>query len=105
MTKFVSIIGNGESRLGFDLTPLKSFSTVVGCNAQFRDYNFDYFVCADRHMCQEAVNAVGKNTTISVKGRHDPCVGIRAVPVAEAMMAITILDQLLEHESQIGKIE
>ena len=44
MTKFVSIIGNGESRLGFDLTPLKNFSTVVGCNAQFRDYNFDYFV-------------------------------------------------------------
>jgi hypothetical protein len=64
MTKFVSIIGNGESRFGFDLVPLKKFSTVVGCNAQFRDYNFDYFVCADRHMCQEAANTVGKNTTI-----------------------------------------
>jgi hypothetical protein len=44
MTKFVSIIGNGESRFGFDLVPLKKFSTVIGCNAQFRDYNFDYFV-------------------------------------------------------------
>jgi len=64
MTKYVTIIGNGESRRGFDLQPLKIFSTVVGCNAQFRDYNFDYFVCADRHMCQEAVNTVGKNTII-----------------------------------------
>ena len=69
MTKFVSIIGNGESRLGFDLTPLKNFSTVVGCNAQFRDYNFDYFVCADRHMCQEAVNTVGKNTVIYTRDK------------------------------------
>jgi len=54
---------------------------------------------------RKTITKFGKNTTISVKGRHDPCVGIRAVPVGEAMMAITILDQLLEHESQIGKIE
>ena len=39
-----------------------------------------------------------------LKVRHDPCVGIRAVPVAEAMIAVTLLDQLLEHESQIGPI-
>ena len=69
MTKFVAIIGNGESRLGFDLQPLKKFSTVVGCNAQFRDYNFDYFVCADRHMCQEAVNTVGKQTIIYTRDK------------------------------------
>lgn len=64
MTKFVSIIGNGESRTGFDLIPLKKFSTVIGCNAQFRDYNFEYFVCCDKHMCQEAANTVGKQTKI-----------------------------------------
>ena len=64
MTKFVTIVGNGESRFGFDLTPLKQFSTVIGCNAQFRDYVFESFVCCDRHMCQEAVNTVGKNTAI-----------------------------------------
>lgn len=64
MTKFVSIIGNGESRFGFDLTPLKLFSTVIGCNALFRDYTLDYLVCADKHMCQEAANACGKGTTI-----------------------------------------
>ena len=64
MTKFVTIVGNGESRFGFDLTPLKQFSTVIGCNAQFRDYVFESFVCCDRHMCQEAANTVGKNTAI-----------------------------------------
>ena len=37
----------------------------------------------------------GQDTTLITKGRHDPCVGIRAVPVAEAMMACVILDHLL----------
>ena len=64
MTKYVSIIGNGESRRGFDLSPLKSFSTVVGCNAIHRDYFTEYLVCCDRHMCQQAVNNSSKNTTI-----------------------------------------
>ena len=64
MTKFVSVIGNGESRRGFDITPLKGITTMVGCNAIFRDHNLDYVVACDRHMCQEAVNTVGKNTTI-----------------------------------------
>ncbi len=39
------------------------------------------------------------------KGRHDPCVGIRAVPIAEAMIAIVLADQLLMHEAQIGPIK
>ena len=69
MTKFVSIIGNGESRRGFDLTPLKQFSTVVGCNALFRDYMLDYVVCCDRHMCQEAANTCGKGTTIYTRDK------------------------------------
>ena len=69
MTKFVSIVGNGESRMGFDITPLKLFSTVVGCNAIFRDYVCEYLVCADKHMCQEAVNTVGKGTTIYTRDK------------------------------------
>ena len=64
MTKFVSVIGNGESRRGFDVTVLKGITTVVGCNAIFRDHNLDYIVACDRHMCQEAANTCGKNTTI-----------------------------------------
>ena len=64
MTKFVSVIGNGESRRGFDVTVLKGITTVVGCNAIFRDHNLDYIVACDRHMCQEAANTCGKHTTI-----------------------------------------
>ena len=60
----IFVIGNGESRRGFDITPLKNLTTVVGCNAIFRDHNLEYVVCCDRHMCQEAANTVGKNTTV-----------------------------------------
>jgi chorismate synthase len=42
---------------------------------------------------------------IRTKGRHDPCVGIRAVPVAEAMMACVLLDHLLKHRAVFGKGE
>jgi chorismate synthase len=54
---------------------------------------------------KNSINSDKDAIKIKTKGRHDPCVGIRAVPVAEAMMAITLLDQLLEHESQIGEIK
>ena len=69
MTKFVSVIGNGESRRGFDISPLKHSTTIVGCNALFRDYNLEYVVCCDKHMCQEAANTVGKNTTIYTRDK------------------------------------
>jgi chorismate synthase len=45
------------------------------------------------------VTTKGKNTTVSVGGRHDPCVGIRAVPVGEAMMAIALADHLLQQRA------
>ena len=48
---------------------------------------------------RKTVNKFGKNTTISVKGRHDPCVGIRAVPVGEAMMNCVLLDHYLMHKA------
>jgi chorismate synthase len=44
----------------------------------------------------------GTETEIVTKGRHDPCVGIRAVPVGEAMMACVLLDHLLLHRGQVG---
>ena len=49
---------------------------------------------------RKTVNKLGKNTTISVKGRHDPCVGIRAVPVGEAMLSWVLLDHYLMHKAQ-----
>ena len=44
-------------------------------------------------------------TDITTKGRHDPCVGIRAVPVGEAMMAIVLADHILQHISITGKFK
>ncbi len=51
---------------------------------------------------RETVTTSGENTDIITKGRHDPCVGIRAVPVGEAMMAIVLADQFLRHRGQVG---
>ena len=52
---------------------------------------------------RKTITKSGEGTEIITKGRHDPCVGIRAVPVGEAMMACVILDHLLLHRGQIGK--
>ena len=49
---------------------------------------------------RKTIDKFGKNTTISVKGRHDPCVGIRAVPVGEAMMNCVLLDHYLMNKAQ-----
>ena len=51
---------------------------------------------------RKTINKFGKNTTISVKGRHDPCVGIRAVPVGEAMLSCVLLDHYLMDKAQCG---
>ncbi|MBL4830837.1 MAG: chorismate synthase [Aliivibrio sp.] len=48
----------------------------------------------------ETINKAGEKTELITKGRHDPCVGIRAVPIAEAMLAITLMDHLLRHRGQ-----
>jgi len=51
---------------------------------------------------RKTLNRRYEETTVSTKGRHDPCVGIRAVPVGEAMMALVLADQKLRHRGQIG---
>ncbi len=52
---------------------------------------------------RKTIDRHGKETEILTKGRHDPCVGIRAVPVGEAMMAITLADHFLRHRAQTGR--
>jgi chorismate synthase len=51
---------------------------------------------------RKTVTSSGENTDIVTTGRHDPCVGIRAVPVGEAMLAIVLADHYLRHRGQIG---
>ncbi len=50
----------------------------------------------------QSVTREGENVEVSTKGRHDPCVGIRAVPVAEAMLACILADAKLRHRGQVG---
>jgi chorismate synthase len=50
------------------------------------------------------VDRDGNEVEVVTKGRHDPCVGIRAVPIAEAMMALVLMDQLLRHRAQTGAL-
>src|SRR5438046_4912762 len=52
---------------------------------------------------RRTVDRYGAETEISTKGRHDPCVGIRAVPIGEAMVACVIADHYLRQRGQIGE--
>ena len=51
---------------------------------------------------RRSVDLDGEDVEVVTKGRHDPCVGIRGVPVAEAMMAVTLADLLMRHTAQCG---
>src|SRR5262249_47125770 len=52
---------------------------------------------------RRTIGAQGQETEIQTKGRHDPCVGIRAVPVGEAMVALVLADHFLRHRGQTGR--
>jgi chorismate synthase len=52
----------------------------------------------------KSIDRHGQPLDVITKGRHDPCVGIRATPIAEAMLAITLLDHLLRHRGQNGDV-
>ncbi|MFQ1016504.1 chorismate synthase [Gilliamella sp. BG7] len=52
----------------------------------------------------QSVNILGESVEVSTHGRHDPCVGIRAVPIAEAMVAIVLMDHYLRYRAQCGDV-
>jgi len=51
---------------------------------------------------RDTVDVQGKATQVVTKGRHDPCVGIRATPIAEAMLALVVMEHVLQHRAQCG---
>lgn len=57
------------------------------------------------HLPGKSIDIHGKSIEVSTHGRHDPCVGIRATPIAEAMMAIVLLDHLLRHRGQNADVK
>ncbi len=52
-----------------------------------------------------SVDTEGNEIEVVTKGRHDPCVGIRATPICEAMLALVLMDHVLRHRAQIGSLE
>ena len=52
-----------------------------------------------------SIDVQGQATEVVTKGRHDPCVGIRATPIAEAMLALVVMDHVLRHRGQCGDVQ
>ena len=50
------------------------------------------------------IDLAGNPVEVVTKGRHDPCVGIRATPIAEAMVALVLIDHVLRHRAQCGDV-
>jgi len=53
---------------------------------------------------RESIDIHGHSTEVITKGRHDPCVGIRAAPIAEALLALVLIDHALRHRAQCGDV-
>jgi chorismate synthase len=55
-------------------------------------------------LARRSIDRAGQPTTVETHGRHDPCVGIRATPIAEAMLALVVMDHVLRHRAQCGDV-
>jgi chorismate synthase len=51
-----------------------------------------------------SITRTGEPTVVETLGRHDPCVGIRATPIAEALLALVVMDHVLRHRAQCGDV-
>jgi chorismate synthase len=56
-------------------------------------------------IAKESVDMKGQSTSVLTKGRHDPCVGIRAAPIAEALLALVLMDHALRHRAQCADVQ
>lgn len=54
---------------------------------------------------RDSIDSQGQVTSVITKGRHDPCVGIRAAPIAEALLALVVMDHALKHRAQCGDVK
>ena len=54
---------------------------------------------------RESIDVHGQSTEVITKGRHDPCVGIRAAPIAEALLALVVMDHALRHRAQNADVD
>jgi chorismate synthase len=106
---FASVTQRGTTH-GDSLTP-KGFQTnnaggVLGGISTGQDLEVSIAVKPTSSIVspRDSINTRGEATEVVTKGRHDPCVGIRATPIAEAMLALVVMDHALRHRAQNGDV-
>ena len=107
---FASVAQRGTQH-GDELTP-QGFRTnnaggVLGGISTGQDITVNIAIkpTSSIHSPRDSINLQGQPTVVQTHGRHDPCVGIRATPIAEAMLALVLLDHALRHRAQCGDVQ
>jgi chorismate synthase len=104
-------IGQKGSEHGDELTPQGFVSNnaggVLGGISTGQDVTVSIALkpTSSIRLPRRSIDRAGKPTTVETKGRHDPCVGIRATPIAEAMLACVLMDHALRHRAQCGDVK
>jgi chorismate synthase len=102
---FASATQRGSEH-GDELTPQGFLSNnaggILGGISTGQDIVAHYVVkpTSSIRLSRRSINKAGEPVTVSTEGRHDPCVGIRATPIAEAMLALVLMDHALRHRAQ-----
>jgi chorismate synthase len=106
---FAAILQKGSEH-GDEMTP-QGFSTnnnggVLGGISTGQDIAVSIALkpTSSIRLPRRTIDAQGRATTVETTGRHDPCVGIRATPIAEAMLACVLMDHALRHRAQCGDV-
>ncbi|MFM1908307.1 MAG: hypothetical protein RLZZ591_1984 [Pseudomonadota bacterium] len=107
---FASVAQRGTTH-GDSLTP-EGFSTnnaggVLGGISTGQDLEVSIAIKPTSSIItpRESIDTAGQSVEVVTKGRHDPCVGIRATPIAEAMMALVLMDHALRHRAQNADVQ
>jgi len=106
---FASVAQRGTQH-GDELTP-QGFRTnnaggVLGGISSGQDITVNIAIkpTSSIHSPRDSIDLQGRPTVVQTHGRHDPCVGIRATPIAEAMLALVLMDHALRHRAQCGDV-
>jgi len=106
---FASVAQRGTQH-GDELTP-QGFRTnnaggVLGGISTGQDITVNIAIkpTSSIHSPRDSIDLQGNPTVVQTHGRHDPCVGIRATPIAEAMLALVLMDHALRHRAQCGDV-
>lgn len=106
---FASITQKGSEH-GDELTPQGFLSNHAGgilggiSSGQDIVVNIAIKPTSSIRIARNSIDQTGNPIMVSTEGRHDPCVGIRATPIAEAMLALTLIDHALRHRAQCGDV-